>query len=466
MNIAEKALAECDAEPIHIPGVIQRNGALLGFDKQALTLDYVSDNAEAFLGKSPDELFGTHAESLFGKTLTHTLRNVLQMPNATERRVPIGCLKTEHQSLELHAFLSGDHVVVELEPMVDVPWSESDISARIADLFQQVNAQASVDALLRASVRWLEILSGFDRVMIYRFKEDWSGEVVAESNSSEHDNFLNLCFPKWDIPTQVREIMLRLPLRMITDARAEPVKISAANSDLPPLDIFAAHLRGVSPIHLTYLHNMGVQATMTLSIIVEGKLWGIISFHHYDTMVPSPRFRAIATPFIEYFNVKLTQLIQAEAAATRDRARQILDDIRKHHGEGAELSEIVAGNPMPLMEQFDAQGMAVRLNNEWHAFGRTVPARISDPLIAKAQVVGGVAASDHISAELQEPAWAEEKLAGAMAISLGGITSQSSFATKSKPRLNGREGLRKRLNATETPIALAPADPSICILKR
>ncbi|MEO0454203.1 MAG: GAF domain-containing protein, partial [Verrucomicrobiota bacterium] len=138
--------------------------------------------------------------------------------------------------------------------------------------------------------------------------ETYDVEVIAEENTSEHDDFLGLNFPKWDIPTQAREIMLRLPLRMITDVDQTPVPVQAASADLPPLDLSLAQLRGVSPVHVEYLRNMEVEATMTLSIVVKGKLWGIISFHNYAPMVPPPRVRAVCLPFIEYFNVKLALL--------------------------------------------------------------------------------------------------------------------------------------------------------------
>ncbi|MEM9341654.1 MAG: HWE histidine kinase domain-containing protein [Pseudomonadota bacterium] len=421
MTVDDAALAECDAEPIHIPGVIQQNGCLVGVDPKTFTVAYVSENATDYLGRAPADLLGTDAGDIFGSDLSHALRNVMQVPAASTRRVPVGRLEVGDRHLEVQAFLSDTCLVVELEPMTYTPWADAELSSQIAELFQLVNQQTTVDALLKTSVRWLEVLSGYDRVMVYRFKQDWSGEVVAERNNSGHEDFLNLCFPAWDIPTQAREIMMRLPMRMIVDARAEPVPIRAATEGLPPLDISIAHLRGVSPVHLQYLHNMGVQASMTLSIIVDGKLWGIISFHHYAPMIPSPRTRAVLQPFIEYFNVKLSQLTQIEAGAAREKARQILEDLRKHHGEGASLSDFITGDPMPLIKQFRAQGMAVRLSGNWQAFGRTMPAADIEPMLAEALESRSVYAVDHRMTEASlNPTWAEAKLAGTLVMALGG----------------------------------------------
>ncbi len=420
MNIDEQALAECDAEPIHIPGVIQDHGALIAFDQQSFAVSHVSDNAAKYLGREPDDLLTSDAEEVFGSRLTHTLRSVLQMPNADAQREPIGCFADGDDKLELFAFTSGESIVVEMEPVAEAPWTDANLSARIGELFALVNHQTEVDGLLKAGVKWLEVISGYDRVMIYRFKEDWSGEVVAERNMSEHEDYLGLSFPRWDIPTQARAIMLKLPLRMITDVHAQPIPIRAVSKDLPPLDISQAHLRGVSPIHLKYLHNMGVASTMTLSIVVDGKLWGLVSFHHYAPKVPTARVRAIAVPFIQYFNVKLAQLEVAETTRAREDARRILDDIRDSHGDGADLATLVSGNPMPLMEQFQAHGMAVRINDNWQTFGKVVPAAAAQSLIDEAVSRKTVFSTDRACDLEFDRRWQEEGLAGALAISLGG----------------------------------------------
>lgn len=420
MTITAQALEHCDSEPIHIPGTIQPNGVLIAMRPADFVITYTSDNSAELLNHAPQDLLGRSAEAVFGRKIAHALRNALQTPVAALRRVPMGRFTLFGEPLEAHAFLSDGHLVVEFEPSIDVAWSDAELSARIGELFLQINQQTSVDSLLQAAVRWLEVLSGFDRVMIYRFNEDQSGEVVAERNNSGREDFLNLCFPHWDIPKQARAIMLKLPLRMLPDIKADPVPLRAASDDLPPLDISLAHLRGMSRVHVQYLENMGVRATMTLSIVVEGKLWGLIAFHNYDPMVPAPRLRAIVLPFIDYFNVKLAHLIQADATEAREQARRILEDIRQHHGDGAELSTIIAGNPMPLLDQFNAKGMAIRLSGEWQAFGRTIPAQEIDGLIAEVQTAKSVIATDSVGARLTGTQWMETGLAGALAFSLGG----------------------------------------------
>lgn len=456
MSIDELALAQCDAEPIHIPGVIQGHGALVAVDQTTLDITHASANIGDFLGVEPNALLGRAAQAVFGQDAAHTLRNILQVPNADQIRHPIGLVTEQGHALELSGFVSGTAIVIEMEHAQEPDWSAADFSARIAALFRSVDEQESVEGLLKSSVRWLEVLTGYDRVMIYRFKEDWSGEVVAERNMTEHEDFLGLSFPQWDIPRQAREIMLKLPMRLIADATAEPQPILAASDDLPPLDISLAHVRGVSPIHLQYLHNMKVAASMTLSIVAEGALWGIISFHHYQPKIPSPRTRAIAQPFIQYFNVKLAQLEQAEATATREQARDILDRIRRAHGDGADLDTLIAGHPMPLLEMFNAQGMAVRLNEQWQAFGKTVPAAAVQAIAQQAKEKKGVVSTDRISDLGSHEVWRFEGIAGVLAISLGGEDVAVVFREEIEGKVKWAGSPNKEISKEEGVYRLSP----------
>jgi light-regulated signal transduction histidine kinase (bacteriophytochrome) len=126
-------------------------------------------------------------------------------------------------------------------------------------------------------------LTGFDRVMVYRFDPDWNGEVVAEERRDDLEPFLGLHFPASDIPAQARALYLRNWLRLIPDARYAPVPLVPERNphDGRPLDLGASTLRSVSPVHLEYLANMGVIASMSVSLVDRGRLWGLIACHHY-----------------------------------------------------------------------------------------------------------------------------------------------------------------------------------------
>ena len=134
------------------------------------------------------------------------------------------------------------------------------------------------------SARWIRLLSGFDRVMVYRFDADWNGEVIAERKRDDLNTFLGLHYPASDIPAQARELYRRHWLRLIPDVgyASVPLVPAVAHDTSRPLDLSSSTLRSVSPIHLEYLGNMGVGASMSVSIVINGQLWGLIACHHYS----------------------------------------------------------------------------------------------------------------------------------------------------------------------------------------
>lgn len=162
--------------------------------------------------------------------------------------------------------------------------------------------------LFETTTQLLRRFSGYDRVMIYRFDNSFNGVVVAEARPKALEGFVGLRFPHWDIPPQARAMMSKIPLRFIEDVNQTSVPLLAANADLPPLDISLAETRGVSPVHMQYLRNMGAAATLTLSITSRDGLWGIISFHHSRPRIPSMQIREVLTAFLGLFVSKLEAL--------------------------------------------------------------------------------------------------------------------------------------------------------------
>ena len=176
--------------------------------------------------------------------------------------------------------------------------------------------------------RQVRALTGFDRVMVYRFAPDGSGEVVAESAKSGIGSFLGLHYPATDIPKQARALYLRNLLRVITDIEAEPVPIlPPADEHGQPFDLSLSVLRSVSPIHIEYLRNMGVRASMSISIVVEGEFWGLIACHHYSPRCPSFERRSVAELFAQMFAMRLESRERKEIVEYERRARDISDQL-------------------------------------------------------------------------------------------------------------------------------------------
>ncbi len=185
---------------------------------------------------------------------------------------------------------------------------------------------ADIDLLISSSARLVRTVLGYDRVMVYRFEEDGSGKVASEAKRPDLESFLGQYFPATDIPQQARILYMQNPIRVISDARGTRVSLLPEEDEISlPLDLSFAHLRSVSPIHCEYLRNMGVAASMSISLILDGKLWGLIACHHYAPKTLTMSERIAAEMFGEFFSLHLLALRQKRKLDISTEARRALD---------------------------------------------------------------------------------------------------------------------------------------------
>ena len=272
-------LVTCDQEPIHIPGAIQSNGLLLAFDADR-RLRYASANAAEQFGSMPALGEILSPRHLGACPAIHALFDEAFAPDAREAVLPLsGEVSVGGHVHDLILHQSGDTLIAEFEHR-DQPADElATFAVKAHRAIDRLKRQRSLDALLSMATHNIRELTGFDRVMAYRFRPDESGEVVAESVDARLDPFVGRRYPASDIPAQARRLYVSNTLRLIVDVTSAPVAVVGA-ADAPPLDMSHAVLRAVSPIHIEYLGNMGVGASMSVSIVVQGRLWGMIACHH------------------------------------------------------------------------------------------------------------------------------------------------------------------------------------------
>jgi light-regulated signal transduction histidine kinase (bacteriophytochrome) len=272
-------LDNCDVEPIHIPGRIQSHGALLAFDLQG-RLSHASANAGLLLGPLP-----AVGKSLGSAHLGPPARGALAAALAAGSDAADGPTASEvdvhGRSFDLIVHRSGDSVVLEFECQPEQASQVSAFALKAHRGMDRLRRLKSVQALLDAVVAEVRELTGFDRVMAYRFRHDDSGDIVAESCVDALEPFLHRRYPASDIPAQARRLYVINTLRLIADVASQPVDVAGPPG--PPLDMSHCVLRSVSPVHIEYLSNMGVKASMSISIVIHGKLWGMLACHH---MVP------------------------------------------------------------------------------------------------------------------------------------------------------------------------------------
>lgn len=284
-------LTNCDQEPIHIPGKIQPHGFLIGVTKDWI-IDYCTDNISSFINLSHTEALGNKFENVFGSNAQERIINYINSDTVQDVfPLEIDLLDKKFQ-VNIHK--SNDVYVLEAEPQFDKQIL-ADVYTQTIQFVTQMNSTKSLKDLCALVAEGTREITGYDRVMIYRFDEQYNGEVYAESCRKDLEPFLGLHYPHTDIPVQARELYIRNELRLIVDINYEAVPIfTIDNKEDKNLDLSLSTLRSTSPIHVQYLKNMGVGATLTISLIHHDRLWGLIACHHYSKKNISPAIRLAA----------------------------------------------------------------------------------------------------------------------------------------------------------------------------
>ncbi|SFR67120.1 Bacteriophytochrome (light-regulated signal transduction histidine kinase) [Marinobacter daqiaonensis] len=265
----------CEEEPIRTPGSIQAFGAVRVL---AVGLDRVlaeSADASQWFSRLP-EAGEMGLPASFAGALEKAIARDSDWPVRETLRVG-----AQRWHLTGH-YLPEAAILVEVEPGNTGPDTVGTAVSDLEALIGRVKAARSVDELMTTAAEAIRGITGFDRVMVYRFAEDWHGEVVAESRADHMASYLGLHFPASDIPPQARALYVENQIRLIAsvDAPVIPVYWTVSNRAPAELDLSQCSLRAVSPIHLQYLRNMGVQASMSISLMRDGQLWGMVACHH------------------------------------------------------------------------------------------------------------------------------------------------------------------------------------------
>jgi len=297
---ARSDLERCEDEPIRIPGSIQRHGFLLLLDSGDGHIVAASENTEEFLEVPLELILGAEVETIFEHEVLGSLR---ALASSEERVGVVTYLGAFHMRGRLYTVVThkvGDQRVVEFE-LLDRLVSPDMTNQVFTNFVSKVSQLRSEQELCDALALQIKELTHFDRVMLYRFDELGHGTVRSEENDGILPSYLDLRFPASDIPQQARELYILNTVRIIPDASYVPSPLHAAASlrrigslraageriprriapsDIASLDLSSAMLRSVSPIHLEYMRNMGTLSSMSVSMVCEGKLWGLISGHH------------------------------------------------------------------------------------------------------------------------------------------------------------------------------------------
>jgi chemotaxis family two-component system sensor kinase Cph1 len=320
VNKENQSIESCDQEPIHIPGAIQPHGFLITVDSSpqhrvrycsANCMDILNRKAISILGKPVCDMLSADDCTRLEYYLTNELFDTSFACTITGAEFNV----TAHKVYDLYT--------LEFEQYPDGSLTVTDQFNQTKRFVRNIQQAESLQEVCQSIADETRSITGYDRVMIYRFDKDYNGEVFAESKRDDIQSFLGHHYPHTDIPVQARELYLKNLLRIIVDVHYMPVPVLTLDNGAgtQQLDMSHAILRSVSPLHIEYLKNMGVGATLTISLIENKKLWGLIACHHYAPK-QVPFYTRLAAQLQGHF---LTSQISVRESAAENELAGILD---------------------------------------------------------------------------------------------------------------------------------------------
>jgi len=364
----EAALAQCASEPIRVPGAIQPHGVLLALCGNPLRVEQVSSNCAYELGLYPNELLGKPLSFLVSPEQALLISRAQPRPNGMADEPLRLSIWGNDYNASIHT--CEEMLIIELEPYAAPMPDQSRIITRV---LRNLQASTDLETLFDISVHEIQALTGFDRVMIYRFEPEGHGKVVAEALTGSLPSYIGLNFPASDIPAQARELYRLNWIRLIPDAAYTPVPLVPLlrPSTGRPLDLGFSTLRSVSPVHCEYLRNMGVQSSMSISLIDEGELWGLIACCHPKPFLVPTEIRGVCALIGQLLSAKIVGIVNAQSQREREARLAMLSELALAMSRAdSEILEGLLNHPEYLLAVTGAHGCAVLVEGRLHLIGR------------------------------------------------------------------------------------------------
>jgi light-regulated signal transduction histidine kinase (bacteriophytochrome) len=421
VRFGEADLTTCDREPIHIPGSIQPHGALLVLDRARRLIEQVAGDSAHLLGVDPGVLIGRPIAEIFDPDTDAFLRARLQSAPAVIASVMrLGVhSKAAAAPLDLILQASGDTAIIEVEPARRSMSSAGDPIELLKSMLGAVQNTSGLQECCETAAGAMRAATGFDRAMIYRFLPDQSGVVAAEDANPGLESFLGLHYPASDIPRQARELYRRNWLRAIPniDYVAAPLRPETNPRTRRPIDMSHCDLRSVSPIHLEYLRNMGVCASLSASIICRNELWGMLVLHHYSPRYVSLDLRVACETFAQILSLQVETRVQSETAVLRKQKQRIRDDLIARLTAAGDIGGALSS--ADLLHYLGAAGACVYFEGKLHLVGETpTPAQIIALMVWLNGINRPLFASEHLSSVFAPAAAYAAVASGMVAVGL------------------------------------------------
>ena len=429
----EHAIERCAQEPIHVPGSIQPHGFLLVLDESDLSILQASENAEHWLGLPVSALVGSNLAVLLAEDFD-LRQHLRQLPHDEVYPFHIGDVRlrqgaSAERNLTVLVHRHDQVLIAEFEPAEDTPGVglHGNFYPLVRGFVSSLHQAGCLDELLQRSVEELKRITGFGRVKAYSFDAEGNGLVIAEVADAGYPRYLGQCFPASDIPRQARELYRINRIRVIEDANYQPSPVLPALNPRTgqALDMSFAALRSVSPLHLQYMRNMGTLASMSLSIVVDGKLWGLISCHHDQPRRVSFQTRTACELLA---NMLSLQIESRESHASTNRLLQLRQRIVQMLSSMADHDSVTDGLlalPQVLLDFADASGAAIISAERCELIGETPPESRVNALVHWLARRDGetVFHTDNVRRDIDELPELADHTAGVLAVAISQIHS-------------------------------------------
>lgn len=411
-------LTNCDKEPIHKLGKIQNYGGLLGFSENWEVV-YCSENISSFCDLSVKQCIGKFGHEIFLPEIMLKLKqSFIDIIEEDQTERLFGEFLFGQQDIyDISIHFSANIIVVEFEYHQALVPKNSLSNVRSA--LKTLSRMPTLESFFIHATDTMASLTSFDRIMLYRFHNDGSGEVIAESIKNDMDSFLGLRYPASDIPKQARRLYIRNLTRLIENVDADTVKVFCSfDVDAESLDLSMSVLRAVSPIHIEYLKNMGIQGSFSLSIVVDGELWGLFACHHNSSQYISLEMRSIIEVFGEVFSLELSSRLKNLSLVNTEKARSLHVKMMSSLNSEASIFDNVAPFLQSLQRLVPSDSAFLWVDKKLAKVGFPMPDEDAHLIIAKLNALSpsDIVCTDNIKGFLNPEITVAERYSGFLAV--------------------------------------------------
>jgi len=394
-------VTSCDREPIHIPGGIQPHGFLVNVNPEDFSVRQASENATALFGRDMSAILGHRLDDLIGPEHADLVGRALLNASALAQPIYVGAIEVSKAGyFDVIAHRCNHATLIEFEPVQRSGAADFRLLYTLMGRFLKTLSHVnSVDAICEYAVRTIKEITGMGRVFLYGFDQNDDARVMAETLDPGYPSYNGQRFPASDIPQQARRLYLANHVRLIADANYQPARLvpDMDPETGQPTDLSFSGLRAVSPVHIQYMKNMGTIASMSISLVIKGRLWGMISCHDKAPQFVPFEVRTACEQLGQILALRIESIIEGNEYAYRLELRSKLVSILAALSQGEEFVHNMGTVSHDLLMLMRASGAALVFEGETILFGDT-PSQEQVAQLVEWLAIGGGGELYHTSA--------------------------------------------------------------------